>query len=86
MVPMGTTEVPSSGELGARLEVTSQVLELIARQAFNQVDVTRVDNGQLRTAIATARRENAESTYTGEPVLSGRIAGKLIRAAKRSGG
>lgn len=84
MVPMGTTKVPSSGDLGARLEVTPAVLVLVARKAFDQVDITRVDNGQLRTAVAAARKSKEESAYTGTPVLSGRISGPLIRAAKSS--
>lgn len=84
MVPMGTTKVPSSGDLGARLEVTPAVLVLVARQAFDQVDITRVNNGQLRAAVVAARKSKEESTYTGTPVLSGRISGPLIRAAKSS--
>jgi hypothetical protein len=85
MVPMGTAKVPSSGELGARLEVPPAVLVLVARRAFTQVDVTRVVDSRLKAAVATARRQKAESTYTGAPVLSGKINGPLISAAGKSG-
>jgi hypothetical protein len=85
MVPMGTTKVPSSGELGARLEVTPAVLVLVAKQAFNEVDITRVTDSRLKLAVATARKEKAESTYTGTPVLRGQITGRLIRATQQSG-
>jgi hypothetical protein len=85
MVPMGTAKVPSSGELGARLEVPPAVLVLVARRAFTEVDVTRVVDSRLKAAVATARRQKAESTYTGAPVLSGPINGPLIGASGKSG-
>jgi hypothetical protein len=84
MVPMGTTKVQASGDLGARLEVTPAILVLVAKQAFNQVDITRVTDSQLSAAVATARKQKAESAYTGTPVLSGQISGPLIHAAKQS--
>jgi hypothetical protein len=86
MVPMGTAKVLESGELGARLEVPPAVLVLVAKQAFTQVDVTRVVDSRLKAAVATARKQKAESAYTGTPVLRGRIAGPLISAARKSGG
>lgn len=85
MVPMGTTKVLSAGELGARLEVPPAVLVLVAKQAFTQVDVTRVVDSRLKAAVATARKQKAESTYTGTPVLRGQINGPLIKAARQSG-
>jgi hypothetical protein len=59
---------------------------LVAKQAFTQVDVTRVVDSRLKTAVATARRQRAESTYTGTPVLSGKIDGPLIGAGGKSSG
>lgn len=85
MVPMGTAKVLESGELGARLEVPPAVLVLVAKQAFTQVDITRVVDSRLKAAVATARKEKAESSYTGTPVLSGKINGPLIGAGGKSG-
>ena len=86
MVPMGTAKVLESGELGARLEVPPTVLVLVAKRAFTQVDVTRVVDGRLKAAVATARKQRAESTYTGVPVLGGKINGPLIGAGGKSSG
>lgn len=85
MVPMGTAKVLESGELGARLEVPPAVLVLVAKQAFTQVDITRVVDSRLKAAVATARKQKAESAYAGTPVLSGKINGPLIGAGGKSG-
>jgi len=84
MVPMGSAKVLESGELGARLEVPPAVLVLVAKKAFTQVDVTRVVDSRLKAAVATARKQKAESAYTGTPVLSGKINGPLIGAGGKS--
>jgi outer membrane biosynthesis protein TonB len=82
MVPVGTVKVKSSGALAARFEIPAAVLVLVAEGAFDQVDVTRTDDSQLSAAIATARKTEKESTYTGTPVMSGKITGPLVGAAK----
>lgn len=83
MVPMGTSKATSSGEIGARLEVPATVLALVAGGGFNEVQVTRVTDSRLKAAVAVARKQKAESRYTGKPVLQGRIAGRLVRAGKK---
>lgn len=80
MVPVGTAKVEDSGELAARFEVPSAVLVLVARGAFDEVNVTRAADGRLSAAIAQARRTESESTYTGTPVMSGTIVGPLVGA------
>jgi hypothetical protein len=82
MVPVGTTQVDDSGQLAARFEVPAAVLVLVARAAFDRVDVTRTDDGRLSAAIAQARKSESESTYTGTPVMSGKITGPLVGAGK----
>jgi hypothetical protein len=82
MVPVGTAKVDSSGQLAARFEVPSAVLVLVARAAFDRVDVTRTDDSRLSAAIAQARKSENESTYTGTPVMSGEITGPLVGAGK----
>lgn len=82
MVPVGTAKVDSSGQLAARFEVPPAVLVLVARAAFDRVDVTRTEDSRLSAAIAQARKSENESTYTGTPVMSGEITGPLVGASK----
>jgi outer membrane biosynthesis protein TonB len=82
MVPVGTVKVKDSGQLAARFEVTPAVLVLVARGAFDQIQVTRTSDRALSAAIAKARKTKKESAYTGTPVLSGKITGPLVGAGK----
>jgi len=82
MVPVGTAKVDDSGQLAARFEVPAAVLVLVARAAFDRVDVTRTEDSRLSAAIAQARKSENESTYTGTPVMSGEITGPLVGAGK----
>lgn len=80
MVPVGTVKVKDSGKLAARFEVPPTVLVLVARGAFDEIEVTRTSDSQLSAAIAAARKTKKESAYTGTPVLSGKITGPLVGA------
>lgn len=85
MVPVGTVKVEDSGQLAARFEVPPTVLVLVARGAFDEIEVTRTSDSQLSAAIAAARKTKKESAYTGTPVLSGKITGPLVGAGGGSG-
>ncbi|HWA55103.1 MAG TPA: hypothetical protein VG816_13120, partial [Solirubrobacterales bacterium] len=80
MVPVGTAKVEDSGQLAARFEIPPAVLVLVARGAFDRVDVTRTDDNRLSAAVAEARKSEKEATYTGTPVMSGEITGPLVAA------
>jgi hypothetical protein len=82
MVPVGTAKVEDSDQLAARFEVPAAVLVLVARAAFDEIEVTRTVDSQLNVAIAKARKTESESAYTGTPVLSGKITGPLVGAGK----
>jgi outer membrane biosynthesis protein TonB len=86
MVPVGTVKVKDSGRLAARFEVPPTVLVLVARGAFDEIEVTRTSDSQLSAAIAEARKTEKESAYTGRPVLSGKITGSLVGAGGSAGG
>jgi hypothetical protein len=86
MVPVGTAKVKDDGKLAARFEVPAAVLVLVARGAFDEIEVTRTSDSQLSAAIAKARKTESESAYTGTPVLSGKITGPLVGAGSKSGG
>jgi hypothetical protein len=84
MVPVGTVKVKDGGKLAARFEVPPTVLVLVARGAFDEIEVTRTSDSRLSAAIAEARKTEKESAYTGTPVLSGKITGPLVGAGESS--
>jgi hypothetical protein len=83
MVPVGTAKVPASGELAARFQVPAAVIVLVARSAFNEIDLTRTADSTLGAAIAKARKEKSESAYTGTDVMRGKITGPFVGAATK---
>lgn len=86
MVPVGTVKVKEDGKLAARFEVPPTVLVLVARGAFDEIQVTRTSDSALNAAIARARKTEKESAYTGTPVLSGKITGPLVGAGSKAAG
>ena len=83
MVPVGTAKVPDSGDLAARFQIPAAVLVLVARSAFDEIDVTRTTDATLNAAIAKARQSKAESAYTGTDVMRGKITGPFVGAASK---
>jgi outer membrane biosynthesis protein TonB len=83
MVPVGTAKVPDSGDLAARFQIPTAVLVLVARSAFNEIDVTRTTDATLNAAIAKARQSKSESAYTGTDVMRGKITGPFVGAASK---
>lgn len=86
MVPVGTAKVEASGKLVARFAIPGAVLVLVARGAFNEIDVTQTSDSVLSAAIAKAKRENKEPAYTGTDALRGKIAGPLVGAEPQKTG
>jgi hypothetical protein len=86
MVPVGTATVPESGDLAARFQIPAAVLVLVARNAFDEVNVTRTDDATLSAAIVRARKNKAESAYTGTDVLGGKITGPFVGATAKNKG
>lgn len=86
MVPVGTVKVKDDGKLAARFEVPPTVLVLVARGAFDEIQVTRTSDSALSVAIARARKTEKESAYTGTPVMSGKITGPLVGAGGKAAG
>jgi hypothetical protein len=83
MVPVGTAKAPDSGDLAARFQIPAAVLVLVARNAFNEIDVTRTTDATLNAAIAKARRSKSESAYTGSDVMRGKITGPFVDTASK---
>jgi hypothetical protein len=86
MVPVGTAKVEASGKLVARFAVPGTVLVLVARGAFDEIDVTQTSDAALSASIKRAKKESKEPAYTGTDVLRGKITGPLVGAeAKKAG-
>lgn len=83
MVPVGTAKVSDSGDLAARFQIPTAVLVLVARSAFNEIDVTRTTDASLNAAIAKARQSKSEAAYTGADVMRGKITGPFVGAAAK---
>jgi hypothetical protein len=83
MVPVGTAKVPDSGDLAARFQIPTAVLVLVARSAFNEIELTRTTDATLTAAIAKARQSKSESAYTGTDVMRGKITGPFVGATKK---
>jgi outer membrane biosynthesis protein TonB len=83
MVPVGTAKVPDSGDLAARFQIPAAVLVLVARNAFNEIDITRTTDATLNAAIAKARQSKSESAYTGTDVMRGKITGPFVNAGSK---
>jgi hypothetical protein len=83
MVPVGTAKVPDSGDLAARFQIPTAVLVLVARGAFDEIDLTRTTDASLNAAIAKARQSKSESAYTGTDVMRGKITGPFVGAASK---
>jgi hypothetical protein len=86
MVPVGTAKVPDSGNLAARFQIPTAVLVLVARSAFNEIDVTRTTDATLSASIAKARQTKSESAYTGTDVMRGKISGPFVGAGSKGQG
>jgi hypothetical protein len=85
MLPLATTAVGKSGKIGAQVQVPTEVLAYLAKETFDQVDVSLTSDAALKASLAKATREKEAPAYTGTDVLRGRITGPIIGAANKAG-
>jgi hypothetical protein len=83
MLPLATTAVGKSGKIGAQVQVPTEVLAYLAKETFDQIDVSLTSDAALKASLAKATREKKAPAYTGTDVLRGRITGPIIGAASR---
>jgi hypothetical protein len=74
---VGAVRVNESGKLGARIEIPTEVLALVANGAFKQIDVSRTSDSAYQAEVARAKQEQRLPRYTGESILRGDIVGPL---------
>lgn len=83
MLPLASTRVAKSGEIGVQVEVPTEVLGYLASESFDQIDLSLTEDAALQASLAKATNEKKAPIYTGTDVLRGRITGPIIGAAKK---
>lgn len=83
MLPLASTAVGESGEIGAQVQVPTEVLAYLAKETFDQLDVSLTSDATLKASLAKATREKKAPVYTGTDVLRGTITGPIVGAASR---
>lgn len=83
MLPLASTVVPESGKIGAQVQVPTEVLAYLAKETFDQLDISLTSDATLKASLAKATREKKAPLYTGTDVLRGTITGPIIGAADR---
>lgn len=83
MLPLASTAVPKSGKIAAQVQVPTEVLAYLAKETFDQLDVSLTDEAALKASLAKATKEKKAPLYTGTDVLRGTIAGPIIGAANK---
>lgn len=85
MLPLATTAVGQSGKIGAQVQVPTEVLAYLAKETFDQIDISLTDDAALKASLAKATKEKAAPRYTGTDVLRGPITGPIVGAADKTG-
>ena len=83
MLPLATTTVGKSGKIGAQVEVPTEVLAYLAKEVFDQIDISLTSDTQLKASLDKATKEKKSPAYTGTDVLRGKITGPIIGASSR---
>jgi hypothetical protein len=84
MLPLASTVVPKSGKIGAQVQVPTEVLAYLAKETFDQLDVSLTSDATLKASLAKATKEKQAPVYTGTDVLRGTITGPIIGAANKA--
>jgi hypothetical protein len=84
MLPLASTAVGENGKIGAQVEVPVEVLAYLAKETFDQLDVSLTEDATLKASLAKATKEKAAPIYTGTDVLRGTISGPIIGAANKA--
>jgi hypothetical protein len=83
MLPLAASPVNKNGVIGGQFEVPTELLAYLANETFDEIAITRATNSKLDTALRAATKAKEPPSYTGTPVMGGKITGPIIGAAKR---
>ena len=78
-------EINDEGGLAAQLPVPTELLSYVAGGAFRDIYISRTDDSAYAAEIKRAKRAKRLPGYSGETVLSGRIAGPIVRGQSAAG-
>jgi hypothetical protein len=84
ILPLATTTVGKSGKIDAQVEVPTEVLAYLAKETFDQIDISLTSDTKLKASLDKATKEKKSPAYTGTDVLRGQITGPIIGAAKKT--
>ncbi len=84
MLPLASTAVGENGKIGAQVEVPTEVLAYLAKETFDQLDISLTSEATLKASLAKATKEKKAPIYTGTDVLRGTISGPIIGAANKT--
>jgi hypothetical protein len=84
MLPLASTTVGKNGKIGAQVQVPTEVLAYLAKETFDQIDISLTKDATLKASLAKATKEKRAPIYTGTHVLRGTISGPIIGAANKA--
>ena len=84
MLPLASTAVGKDGKIGAQVEVPTEVLAYLAKETFDQLDISLTSDATLKASLAKATKEKKAPLYTGTDVLRGPITGPIVGAADKA--
>jgi hypothetical protein len=82
-LPLASTAVDDSGRIGAQVEVPTEVLAYLAKETFDELDISLTSDAALKASLAKATKDKSVPGYTGTDVLRGPITGPIIGAADK---
>ena len=83
MLPLPISPVVENGNIAERVQVPAELLAYLADGSFDELAITRVSVAKLNTALNEATKSKEQVSYTGTSVMSGKITGPIVGAAKR---
>jgi hypothetical protein len=83
MLPLAASPASKKGQIASQFEVPTELLAYLANETFDEIAITRASVSKLNTALKAATKAKDAPTYTGTPVLRGKITGPIVGAAER---
>ena len=79
-IPIAATKVGKTGTISGQFQVPATALGLLA-SGFDEMEVSLVDNAELRTAVSQAQKQKQTPRFKGTDVLRGPVTGPVIENA-----
>jgi hypothetical protein len=79
-IPIAATKVGKTGTISGQFQVPATALGLLA-SGFDEMEVSLVDNAELRVAVSQAQKQKQTPQFKGTDVLRGPVTGPVIENA-----